>query len=150
VIDIGELGEEHVLSNQQIDSFIRDGYIRLDQAFSRELAAECCEILWRDTGCDPSDRSTWKRPVVWLWAYDQELFVRAANTPTLTSAYDQLVGQGRWVPMRGLGTFPIRFPTAEDTGDTGWHIDASFPGENSDPNDFLSWRVNVSSKGRAV
>jgi hypothetical protein len=139
-----------VLSNQQIDSFIKDGYVRLDQVFPRELAAECREILWRDTGFDHGDTSTWRRPVVWLWAYAQEPFVRAANAPMLLSAYDQLVGQGRWAPMRSLGTFPIRFPTDQDTGDTGWHIDASFPGKDSDPNDFLSWRVNVNSKGRAL
>ncbi len=56
----------------------------------------------------------------------------------------------RWVPMRSLGTFPVRFPTSEDTQDTGWHVDASFPGPDADPNDFLSWRVNVGSQGRAL
>ena len=50
----------------------------------------------------------------------------------------------------GLGTFPVRFPTVSDTGDTGWHVDASFTGEDSSPNDFLSWRVNVRSRGRAL
>jgi Phytanoyl-CoA dioxygenase (PhyH) len=139
-----------MLSKQQLEKFITAGYVRLDQAFPRDLADKCREILWKDTGCDPHDRSTWKQPVVWLWAYGQEPFVKAANTPMLLSAYDQLVGKGRWKPMNSLGTFPIRFPTHEDTGDTGWHIDASFPGEGSDPNDFLSWRVNVNSRGRAM
>jgi hypothetical protein len=38
-------------------------------------------------------------------------------------------------------------------GDTGWHVDLSFPGDSGDPdekNDFLSWRVNVASRGRAL
>jgi hypothetical protein len=46
-----------------------------------------------------------------------------------------------------MGTFPIRFPSPQDPGDAGWHVDASF---GTDAADFLSWRVNVHSKGRAL
>jgi hypothetical protein len=74
-------------------------------------------------------------------------FVAAANSPALLKAFDQLVGEGRWVPRVNLGTFPVRFPSAEDPGDAGWHIDPSFGTENPD---FLSWRANVSSKARAL
>ncbi|WP_332367991.1 phytanoyl-CoA dioxygenase family protein [Spirosoma telluris] len=49
-----------------------------------------------------------------------------------------------------LGTFPIRFPSADDPGDAGWHIDVSFANEDTDPNDFLDWRANVVSKGRSL
>ncbi len=77
-------------------------------------------------------------------------FARAANTPVLHRAFDQLVGRGRWLPRPNLGTFPIRFPSPDDPGDTGWHIDTSFPSATGDPNDFLNWRVNVDSKGRAL
>lgn len=138
-----------MLSSGQIERFITDGYVRIDRAFSRELAAECRIILWRDMGCSPDDPATWTRPVIRLAGYHGEPFVKAANTRVLSSAYDQLVGPGRWAPMRGLGTFPIRFPSSEDTGDTGWHIDAGFAG-GDEPQDFLSWRVNANSKGRAL
>lgn len=139
-----------MLTSEQIERFITDGYVRVEGAFSQDLAARCRDILWADTGCDPSDPSTWRKPVVWLWACSQEPFVQAANTPALHAALDQLVGQGRWLPRDSLGTFPVRFPATEDTGDTGWHVDASFPGKDSDPNDFLSWHVNVRSRGRAL
>jgi hypothetical protein len=46
-----------------------------------------------------------------------------------------------------MGTFPVRFPSTQSPGDDGWHIDTSFGG---DPSDFLSWRANVHSKGRAL
>jgi hypothetical protein len=46
-----------------------------------------------------------------------------------------------------MGTFPVRFPSADDPGDTGWHIDMSFGWEKSD---FMDWRANVFSKGRAL
>jgi phytanoyl-CoA dioxygenase PhyH len=113
----------------------------------RELAEEARAILWRDTGCNPDDPSTWTKPVVRLGFYSQPPFVAAANTATLRRAFDQSVGPGRWVPRGNLGTFPIRFPSSDDPGDAGWHSDASFGTEKPD---FMSWRVNVYSKGRAL
>src|ERR1043165_8676397 len=129
------------LQASQIEQFVERGYAPLDEAFPRDVADRGREILWRDTGCNPLDRSTWTRPIIWLWDYNQEPFHQAANMPRLHSTFDQLVGKGRWVPRQSLETFPVRFPSQADTGDTGWHVDASFPGEDSSPNDFLSWRV---------
>jgi hypothetical protein len=139
-----------VLSGQQIEQFIANGYIRLSHAFPSELAKQCREILWRDMECVETDPDTWEKPVVWLGGYHEEPFIKAANAPELLLAYDQLVGPDCWVPMNELGTFPVRFPTDRDTGDTGWHVDASFPGADSTASDFLSWRINVNSKGRSL
>jgi Phytanoyl-CoA dioxygenase (PhyH) len=138
------------LTSEQIQRFIEYGFIRLDDAFPRDLADEGREILWKDTGCDRRDRSTWTRAVIWLGAYDQEPFRRAVNMPGLHAAFDQLVGKGCWEPRYSLGTFPVRFPTRQDTGDTGWHVDAGFAGTDSDANDFFTWRINVSSRDRAL
>jgi Phytanoyl-CoA dioxygenase (PhyH) len=44
----------------------------------------------------------------------------------------------------------VRFPINDDPGDTGWHIDSSFPGEDSDPNDYSTWRINIHSRDRAL
>ena len=139
-----------MLANEQIKHFISEGFVRIDRAFPRGLADEGRAILWKYTGCDPTDRATWTRPVIRLGQYDQEPFRNAVNTPILHGAYDQLVGKGRWEPRLSLGTFPVRFPGLDAPGDTGWHVDASFPGERSQPDDYLSWRVNVHSRGRAL
>lgn len=136
-----------VLGTAQIDAFIRDGFVRIDDAFPRALADECRAILWRDTGCDPDDPSTWTKPVVRLGHYAGEPFVRAANTDVLHAAFDQLAGQGRWLPRRNLGTFPVRFPSSDAPGDDGWHIDVSF---GLDTPDFMDWRANIVSTGRAL
>ncbi|SHF91674.1 hypothetical protein SAMN05444339_12127 [Loktanella atrilutea] len=69
------------------------------------------------------------------------------HTPRLHAAYDTLVGEGRWLPPQGLGTFPIRFPSRESAGDDGWHVDMSFGTENPD---FMEWRANVMSSDRAL
>jgi hypothetical protein len=132
------------LTNAQVQQFIADGFIRLDNAFPRAVADAGREILWRDTGCDPNDPTTWTRPVIRLHDYPQEPFREAVNTPLLHAAFDQLVGVGRWQPRHSLGTFPIRFPHPDDPGDAGWHVDASFAGEDG------SWRINLHSKGRAL
>ena len=77
------------------DAFVADGFVRVAEAFPRDLAAECRAILWRDTGCDPDDRSTWTRPVIRLGGYGQPPFRAAANTPRLHAAYDALAGKAR-------------------------------------------------------
>lgn len=136
------------LSDAQVEHFIREGFVRIDEAFPRELAEEGLAILWRETGCDPNDPTTWTRPVIRLGGYAQAPFAKAVNTPVLHAAFDQLVGKGRWAPRFSLGTFPVRFPSPEDPGDAGWHVDASYPGE--DPNDFFSYRINVHSRERAL
>jgi hypothetical protein len=141
------------LSDAQIGQFIEDGFVRIDEAFPREFAEEGRAIMWRDIPFDPHDPATWTRPVVRLPGYGGGPFQKAANTPVLHSAFDQLVGKGRWFPRDGLGTFPVRFPHPDDPGDDGWHVDRSFPGDDCDPNerhDFSSWRVNVTSRGRAL
>lgn len=130
-----------------IPSFIRDGFVRMDGAFSREIAEEALAILWRDTGCDRTDPRTWAQPVIRLGHYAQAPFLAAGNSERLHSAYDQLVGLGRWCPPGAIGTFPVRFPSDADPGDAGWHIDVSF---GTDIPDFMEWRANVSSRDRAL
>src|SRR5262245_24309663 len=88
----------------------------------------------------------WTRPVVRIASKSSPPFIAAANTPLLHKAYDQLVGVDRWLAPKGLGTFPIRFPSLEPLGDDGWHIDVSF----GDSPDFMEWRANVKSSGRAL
>lgn len=131
-----------------IDQFLRDGWVRLDGAFSSEIAARCRQELWAASGCDPHEASTWSRPVVRLGELGAPPFREAASSPALTEAFDRLVGPGRWQPRVSLGTFPLRFPSSIDPGDCGWHVDASF-GFEAEP-DFLKWRVNVRSRGRAL
>jgi hypothetical protein len=131
----------------QVESFIRDGFLKIENAFPLSLADEVRKIIWRDTGCS-MDPATWKSPVIRLGVYLEEPFVKAANTPVLHQAFDLLVGQGRWAPRMSLGSFPVRFPHTESPQDDGWHVDASFPGPN--PNDYMSWRINVHSQGRAL
>ncbi|GAA0731050.1 phytanoyl-CoA dioxygenase [Dactylosporangium roseum] len=157
------------LTEEQIEDFVRDGFVRIEGAFPRELADQVRASLWKQLDMDPDDPTTWTKEVIRLGFCDEEPFVRSANTPRLYSAYDQLVGPGRWKQPTTMGTFPIRFPTKdkkpEDAEDFGWHIDAGFlavdigvetykewQGEMAviPPNYEETFRYNVWSKGRAL
>ena len=144
-----------VLSDPQIEQFIDQGFVRIDNAFPKRLATQARARMWRDIDADPEVPASWTEPVIRLWVYWQKPFREAANTPVLHGAFDQLVGKGRWLPREALGTFVVRFPSDSDPGDTGWHVDASFPppefeGEPELATDYRKWRVNVRSRDRAL
>lgn len=136
------------LTQSQLSNFVDEGFIRLDNAFPTALADECRAILWKASQCDPDKPDTWVQPVIRIGEIGLEPFKKAANTPLLLNAFDKLAGKGNWVPRSTLGSFPIRFPGPEKAVDTGLHVDASFPGANA--SDYLDWRVNIYSKGRAL
>lgn len=139
---------QNSLNPQQIQSFITDGFVRIDNAFPAAIASQARNVLWQDLPGNPQEPNTWTQPVVRLGMYAQEPFITSANTPILLKAFDQLVGQNKWIPCMSMGSFPVRFPSTMDSGDTGWHVDAGFPG--ADPNDYFNWRINIHSKGRAL
>jgi hypothetical protein len=89
------------LSADDIATFIRDGFIRIDNAFSKRTAEQARAILLEATR----------------------------------------------LPRDSLGTFPVRFPSRDEPGDDGWHVDVSFGYENPD---FMELRANLSSRGRAL
>ncbi len=141
---------DDVLSQDEVERFVEDGFVRLPAAFPPELAARCRTLLWAqitaETGARPDDPATWRQPVVRIPGRGDPPFQAAATTPRLHAAFDQLVGPGRWLPRQGLGTFPIRFPHPDDPGDAGWHVEGSF----ADPADPTRYRLNARSRGRAL
>lgn len=139
---------EHIgLTSRQVRTFIDDGFVKIENAFGADLAKQCRDELWATIGLSPDEPENWIHPVVRVGFKASPPFMEAANTPTLHKAYDQLVGVGRWLAPKGLGTFPIRFPSPESPGDDGWHVDVSFGSDNPD---FMEWRANVKSRGRAL
>ncbi|WP_028035537.1 phytanoyl-CoA dioxygenase family protein [Chelativorans sp. J32] len=139
---------EHVgLTSDQVQNFIDDGFVKVESAFGTELAKTCRDELWVEIGLSPDEPETWKEPVIRVGHKSSPPFIEAANTPRLHRAYDQIVGEGRWFAPKALGTFPIRFPSSDSPGDDGWHVDVSFGTDNAD---FMEWRANVKSSGRAL
>jgi hypothetical protein len=135
------------LTSHQVRNFIDDGFVKIENAFSIKLAKQCRDELWAAMGLSPDQPENWIQPVVRVGSKASPPFVEAANTPRLHEAYDQLAGDRRWLAPKYLGTFPIRFPSSQSPGDDGWHVDMSF---NFDQPDFMQWRANVRSRGRAL
>jgi hypothetical protein len=75
-----------VLSDAQIQQFIRDGFLKIEAAFPRDLADQGRSILWWDTGCDKGDPTTWTKAVIRLGMYGQEPFARAGRARFLTES----------------------------------------------------------------
>jgi hypothetical protein len=134
------------------DDFISSGFTVLRHAVPRTVAAECADVVWRSLGVEPHDPGTWPGPVAHAQPTGPS-FHLAASASAVASAVDQLVGAGRWQPrVSNIGNCVARFPTGEDSKDTGWHIDASYhPDDLPWPSaDGQPWRVNVHSRGRGA
>jgi hypothetical protein len=137
-------GGERPLTEADVSAFIMRGFVKVEHAFSREVADQCRGLLWEQLGLSPDEPLGWTRPVIRLGSQDAEPCRRAGHTPRLDGALDQLVGEGRWVGQDGVGgTTVVRFPVEGDPGDDGWHIDGSFEQDGS-------YWVNVRSDGRSL
>jgi hypothetical protein len=71
------------LTSQQVQDFIDDGFVRIERAFSTELAEHCRAELWSDLGLSPHEPETWTQPVIRIASKASRPFIEAANTPTL-------------------------------------------------------------------
>lgn len=129
---------------ETIQDFIKDGFLHYPGAIPSEVITECREWMIEDAGIKLSDPSSWTKPVVRIGGSRAKCFWLASNQPGLYEAFDALIGKGRWkYPVQGTGSFPIRFPSEQDPGDTDWHIDGSFVVDND-------IHVTLDSKERAL
>jgi len=113
----------------EIEQFERDGYVAVRGAVDPDVSAACRDAIWEALALRgvTRDRATWTRPVVRVACPEGGPFEAAGAAPALWSAYDALIGPGRWAPRRGVGgSVPVRFPSEEYPGDVGWHIEGSY------------------------
>jgi Phytanoyl-CoA dioxygenase (PhyH) len=134
-----------VLSGGEIDQFMELGYVRVAETIPPDVARRCRDLANMEMGIPES--APWPGPVV-RGLIEGEAFQDAANAPRLLTAVDQLLHGEAWQRRPNLGLLAVRFPSDEDPGDTGWHIDASFEGPAT--SSLTSWYVNYRSKGRGL
>ena len=136
-----------MLSASDVESFIADGYVAIRGAVPADVVRACQEMIWSELGrhgVTADDPATWTEPVVRIPCPEGGPFAEAGTRPALWEAFDQLIGEGRWWRRPGVGgTIPVRFPSAADPGDAGWHIEASYERDRHQ-------RVNVNSRARGL
>lgn len=116
-----------VLSPDEIEQFITDGYVVVRNAFPRDLAELILPDLWSAIGYDAHKPETWDKPFIHLRQFLWHMPFEAVYTERLRGAVNQLLGRGRWlVPMRS-GWWPIYFPGHQKAPwrppESGWHVD---------------------------
>lgn len=130
-----------------IDRFINDGFVAVRGAVSPDVVRACVDVIedeLRARSVDPRDPATWTQPVVRINCPEGPAFAAAGTSPALWEMYDALLGPGRWVQRQGVGgTIPVRFPSTDDPGDAGWHMDGSYEVDGQ-------WWINVHSRGRGL
>jgi hypothetical protein len=136
-----------VLRPDEIGRFVADGYVAVRGAIPADVVRACQDIIWAELathGVLRGDPATWTSPVIRIVTPGGAPFVAAGTTGPVGEACDQLLGPGRWVRYPGVGgTIPVRFPSDDDPGDAGWHIEGSYA-------DDRGQRVSLRSRGRGL
>ena len=109
-----------VFSDSEVEQFISEGYVMLRHAFSRELAAECREFVWKQVPLW-EHCTTFGQPMVQIQnVFGCPPFDRIMNE-RLSSGLDQIVGVDRWRFYGLYGWWSLLFPGFQGPG--GWHVD---------------------------
>jgi len=117
-----------VLTSNEIDQFMEEGYVVLHEAFPASVGARIRERLWQELGLRPDDPAGWKESIVHLTKSFEGPPFSEAFTDRLIGAMDDTMGEGRWkTGRRSLGWWPVSFPGFEkppwQIPTEGWHID---------------------------
>jgi len=136
-----------VLSDDEVEGFIRDGYVVVRTAFGAATAAECRAAIWAVLaahGIAADDPATWTQPAVRVPCPEGPAFDAIADAPALVDACDRLIGAGRWRRLDGAGgDVPVRFRSEQWPGDTGYHIEGTWWGGDE-------YWTSVTSPGRGL
>ncbi|WP_308639531.1 phytanoyl-CoA dioxygenase family protein [Paenibacillus silvisoli] len=135
-----------VLTAAQVEQFMELGWVKVDEAFPRDLALECQRFLWDQLlryGIERNEKETWTKPILFMKEDFRTKAFDRCNTMRLGDAIEELVGSGRWTqkvlwngdPSRDYpqwGWWPVNFHLGADEAwnvpSTGWHWDGShFP-----------------------
>jgi hypothetical protein len=116
-----------------LDAFVRDGYVAVRGAVDTGTVAACRELIWtamERRGVRRNDPGSWPALVEGMDDLAGEPFVAAYLAPTLTAAYDELIGPGRWERSArsvDIGeTVIVRFPAEDERANAGYHIEGSY------------------------
>ncbi|KAF2099060.1 hypothetical protein NA57DRAFT_56689 [Rhizodiscina lignyota] len=122
------------LTEEQVDSFMKHGFLRIPNCFSPEKAEEWTSNVWKRLGMSPTDKSTWTQERINMPSH------RTESTATFApKAWDTMCellgGEDRIAPESGvwqdslivnLGSKEFEGREPDPRGLPGWHVDGDF------------------------
>jgi hypothetical protein len=122
-----------MLTDKDVDHFIRKGYVKIEGAFSAEVAAEWSDDCFARLGYDPDDKSTWVEQRIHLGSNKEVLVSEFA--PRVYDAVCDLVGGEEQLgqPCKWSDGFIVNLGIRADEpwqpagpNTPGWHKDGDF------------------------
>jgi uncharacterized protein (DUF433 family) len=111
-----------IFSTTEVEQFCADGFVILRSAFSRDIAEECRDFVWKEV-LSWQDCTTGGQPMIHFRRnLAGEPFDQIVNG-RLCAAIDQLTGAARAIIHGCFGWWPLLFPGFPGPG--GWHVDGS-------------------------
>ncbi len=118
-----------ILEKREVDRFTKNGYIKIPDVFSRDLANRILKLVWDELKINPEDPSTWPGSFVTLEKVLKDPPVPEIISQRYLEAVDILCGVDRWAMVRGAGYWPVLFPGFSagpwHPPERGWHIDGN-------------------------
>ncbi|KAJ7596680.1 hypothetical protein C8J56DRAFT_293624 [Mycena floridula] len=123
------------LTAEQVDQFLRDGYIVIKGAFTKEKAEAWTKTIWQRLGLDPDDKTTWDRERIHMPFHKRENV--ATFAPKAWEAIQDLLGGEDRIDEQcsswsdgfivNLGTNVMEGAESLHPSDLGnWHCDGDF------------------------
>lgn len=121
---------EHPLSEEDVEGFVRNGYVMLKGAFSRDAAAAARKFLWarlEEDGIAASSPRTWpvRHGIAECYDSADDTVWSDVLTPRLYNAIAQLCGPGP-VGKFACGWWVVTFPSVSEAPwavEGRWHVD---------------------------
>jgi hypothetical protein len=80
---MADVQQQHQLSQEQIDHFVKHGWLKLENCFSKDQAGDLQKNLWTRLGMDPEDMSTWYVIPISSQTSNKSLFLESSTTGVL-------------------------------------------------------------------
>ncbi|KAI0693230.1 hypothetical protein BC835DRAFT_1354535 [Cytidiella melzeri] len=129
------MGKYNVLTSEQVEFFLANGYVVIKEAFTKEKAADWSQHLWVRLGLDPNDKSTWTRERIHMPWHKREPV--STFSPKAWAAMEDLLGKGRIDEQNSTwgDSFILNLGSPELEGEgkvvhphdlDNWHVDGDF------------------------
>ena len=152
------MANSYKLSQEQIDHFMRFGYVRVPDCFSKAKANEWAGDVWSRLGYSPTDKSTWANEMTWMGDTKEEAVKTFA--PKAWAAICELLGgedrvaseSATWndalIVNLGSPESEGKWPNPADLPE--WHVDGDFFTHFLDSPEQAFWSYPCSPISRIV